>query len=118
MKYRNFYLIARLMGALAWILGILIFVYFLVSGITAEPVEGASALAVPLMIVMGVVSGFLTFIFFYAFSQFIYVIIDIERNTRQTLRAILEESEMEEDETEEREVEEGEIEEGETEESE
>ena len=108
MRYRNFYLIARITGVLAWFMGILIFVYFVVAGITAEPAEDASALAVPIMIVAGFVAGVLTFIFFYALSQFIYISIDIERNTRAAVRALLEEVETEEGEAEEGETEEGE----------
>ena len=101
-------------------MGILIPVYFLISALTAEPVEGASALAIPLLIVIGLVSGLIAFMFLYAFSQFIYVAIDIERNTRTTVRALLEaveeeEGEAEEEEAEEEEAEEGEAEEGETE---
>jgi hypothetical protein len=37
----------------------------------------------------------LSFVFLYALAQFIYVVIDIERNTRATLRALLEEVEVE-----------------------
>lgn len=113
MRYRNFHIIARIIGALSWILGIGTFIYFLVSGLTSEPVEAVAPIALPVVIVMGFVFGFLIFIFLYAFSQFIYVTIDIERNTRQTLRAIMEESEIEEGDTEEGDTEEGETEEGE-----
>ena len=106
MKYNNFRNIARIMGLMAWLMGLIIPVYFLITAITAEPVEGASALAVPVLIVLGLVAGFIAFIFLYALSQFIYVSIDIERNTRAIVRAILEEIEPEESETEEGEAEE------------
>ena len=103
MKYRNFYLIARIIGILAWIGSILIFALFLYAGFTAETELG---LTIPLMIMVGLVTALFTFILLYALSQFIYVTIDIERNTRQTLRALLEEVETEEDETEEDDTEE------------
>ena len=90
MKYKNFRTIARIIGVLAWVVGILTFILFLVTGITAG---GTGAL---LFIVIGIVTGFISFVFVYAFSQFIYVLLDIERNTRETLAALLEEVEPEE----------------------
>lgn len=83
-------MIARIIGALAWVVGILAFIIALVSGIIAGGVGAA------LGIVMGIISGFFSFAFLYAFSQFIYVLLDIERNTRETLAALLEEVETEE----------------------
>jgi len=118
MKYSNFYAIGRIFGALAWILGILTFITCLVSGVmlSALPEAAGSVMYIVLGIAGGIISGFLTFILLYAISQFIYVTIDIERNTRQTLRALLEEVEIEEADTEEAEGEEGEPEEGQPEE--
>ena len=106
MKYANFRAIGRIIGALAWVLGILTFVSCLVLGILLSATPEGSFTYVVLGIVGGIVSGFLSFVFLYALSQFIYVSIDIERNTRQTLRALLEEVETEEAETEEGETEE------------
>jgi len=96
MKYGNFRIIGRIIGALAWIVGILTFLLFLVMGIA---LGGVSYLL--LGIVGGIIWGVVSFLFLYAFSQFIYVIIDIERNTRQAVSALLEEVEAEEGETEE-----------------
>ena len=90
MKYRNFRTIARVFGILAWLVGIVVFVMGLVTGIAGD------GLNVVLGIIIGVVGGFLSFASLYAFSQFIYVLLDIERNTRATLRALLEEVEPEE----------------------
>jgi hypothetical protein len=78
-------MIARVFVVLAWLVGILVFILSLVTGIIG------GGIAVVLGIVMGVVGGFLSFVSLYAFAQFIYVIIDIERNTRATVRALLEE---------------------------
>lgn len=79
-------MIARVFVVLSWIVGILVFILSLVTGII-----GGGGLEVVLGIVIGVVGGFLTFASLYAFAQFIYVAIDIERNTRATVRALLEE---------------------------
>lgn len=84
-KYSTFRTLARVFVVLAWLIGILVFILSLVTGIIG------GGLAVVLGIVMGVVGGFLSFAFLYAFAQFIYVAIDIERNTRATVRALLEE---------------------------
>jgi hypothetical protein len=113
LRYQNFRIIARIIGGAAWLLGIFIFIYFLISAIE---VGGAVGLAVG--IGLGIALGAITFMLMYSFSQFIYVALDIERNTRAIVRAILEESEMEEEEEEEEELEEGETEEEETEEGE
>lgn len=91
MKYKNFRTIARTFGILAWVVGALVFGLGLVTGISGG---GATIF---LGMIVGVVGGFLSFVSLYAFSQFIYVSIDIERNTRATLRALLEEVEMEEE---------------------
>ena len=85
MRYNTFRMIARVFVVLAWLVGILVFILSLVTGIIG------GGIAVVLGIVMGVVGGFLSFVSLYAFAQFIYVIIDIERNTRATVRALLEE---------------------------
>ena len=89
MKYRNFRKIARLFEVLAWVLGLGIFVLGLLTGVTGG---GANILV---GILMGIVGGFLTFVFLYAFAQFIYVFLDIERNTRATVKALYEEVEKE-----------------------
>ena len=102
MKYKNFRTIARVFGILAWLVGIVVFVMGLVTGISG------GGLSVVLGIIIGVVGGFLSFASLYALSQFIYVLLDIERNTRRTVRALLEEVETEEGETEEVLAEEGE----------
>ena len=91
MRYNTFRMIARVFVVLAWLVGILVFILSLVTGIIG------GGIAVVLGIVMGVVGGFLSFVSLYAFAQFIYVIIDIERNTRATVRALLEEVAPEEE---------------------
>ncbi|GAG46510.1 unnamed protein product [marine sediment metagenome] len=100
MKYKNFRTVARVFVILAWLVGIGTFVMGLAGGFVGGGIN------IIVGIIIGVVGGFLSFIFIYAFSQFIYVLIDIERNTRRTLRALLEEVEMEEVEKEEVEKEE------------
>ncbi len=91
MKYRNFRTIARVFVILAWLVGIIVFILGLVTGITEGGVQ------VILYILFGAVGGFLSFAYLYAFAQFIYISIDIERNTRATLRALLEEVEEEQE---------------------
>ena len=91
MRYNTFRMIARVFVVLAWLVGILVFILSLVTGIIG------GGIAVVLGIVIGVVGGFLSFASLYAFAQFIYVIIDIERNTRATVRALLEEVAPEEE---------------------
>jgi len=90
MKYRNFRTIARVLEVLAWVGGVAVFALSLGGGFIA------GGLNVVIGIIMGAVGGFLMFTLLYAFAQFIYVIIDIEQNTRATLRALLEEVETEE----------------------
>ena len=95
MKYKNFRTVARVFEILAWVMGIAMFILGLASGF----IEGGANIILGILI--GVVGGFFSFVFLYAFAQFIYVFIDIERHTRRTLRALLEEVETEEVETEE-----------------
>jgi hypothetical protein len=90
MKYRNFRKIARVLEVLAWVMGLGIFVIGIASGL----VEGGNIL---FGIIVGVVGGFMAFVFTYAFAQFIYVLLDIERNTRATVKALYEEVEKEEE---------------------
>jgi len=90
-KYKNFRTVASVFGILAWLVGIVVFVMSLVTGIAG------GGFSVVLGIIIGVVGGFLSFASLYALSQFIYVLLDIERNTRATLRALLEEIEPEEE---------------------
>lgn len=99
MRYNNFRTIARVLVILAWLVGILVFILGFVGGIAG------GGLAVIIGIITGIVGGFLTFVSLYAFAQFIYVVLDIERNTRATVRALLEEVEPEEEVESEQEVE-------------
>ena len=87
MKYKNFRTIGRTFGVLAWVIGIVTFIACLVSGVFA------GAAGAVLGIVAGIILGFLSFAWLYAFSQFIYVIIDIEENTRRTRAAPKQEGE-------------------------
>lgn len=91
MKYKNFRMVARIMEVLAWITGLGIFAMSLISGIMAG---GATII---FGIFIGVIGGILSFIALYAFAQFIYVLLDIERNTRATVKALYEEVEREEE---------------------
>ena len=92
MKYKNFRKVARLVEVLAWVAGLGIFVMGLITGFTGE---GAGTIVVGL--IFGVVGGFVAFIFLYSMAQFIYVILDIERNTRATVKALYEEVQKEEE---------------------
>jgi len=85
-------MVARVVEVLAWVAGLGTFVLGLITGFTGE---GAQAIIVGL--IFGVVGGFMTFIALYAFAQFIYVILDIERNTRATVKALYEEVEKEDE---------------------
>jgi uncharacterized membrane protein len=91
MKYKNFRKVARIVEVLAWVAGLGTFVMGLLTGFSAE---GSSGIIVGLL--FGIVGGFVAFIFLYALAQFIYVILDIERNTRATVKALYEEVEKEE----------------------
>jgi len=93
MKYKNFRTMARVFEVLAWVLGLGIFVMGLLSGFLSEDGGGATII---LGLIFGIVGGFLSFMFLYAFAQFIYVLLDIERNTRATVKALYEEVEKEE----------------------
>ena len=103
MKYRNFRTVARILEIVAWLLGIIVFIGGLASGFI-----GGGGISVVVFIIAGIVGGFLSFAFLYAFSQFIYVLLDIERHTRRTVRLLLEEVEPEQVETEAGETEQGE----------
>lgn len=92
MKYRNFRKVARVIEVLAWVAGLGIFVLGLITGFTGE---GAAAIVTGLF--FGIFGGFFSFITLYALAQFIYVILDIERNTRATVKALYEEVEKEEE---------------------
>ena len=91
MKYKNFRKVARVVEVLAWVAGLGIFVLGLLTGFTGD---GAAAIVTGLF--FGIFGGFFTFITLYALAQFIYVILDIERNTRATVKALYEEVEKEE----------------------
>jgi len=67
--------------------GVIVFLFGIIGGF------GAGGIGIVVGIIFGIVGGFLAFASLYAFAQFIYVIIDIERNTRTTARALLEEVE-------------------------
>jgi hypothetical protein len=90
-KYKNFRTVARVFGILAWLAGIVVLLINLGIGFITGGVY------VVIYIIIGIVGGFFSFASLYAFSQFIYVLLDIERNTRATLRALLEEIEPEEE---------------------
>ena len=92
MKYKNFRMVARVVEVLAWVAGLGIFVLGLITGFT-----GAGAQAIIVGLLFGIVGGLMTFITLYALAQFIYVILDIERNTRATVKALYEEVEREEE---------------------
>ena len=92
MKYKNFRMVARLIEVMAWVAGLGILVLGLITGFTGE---GAAAIVTGL--IFGVIGGLVTFIMLYAMAQFIYVILDIERNTRATVKALYEEVEKEEE---------------------
>jgi len=88
MKYKNLRMVARVFEVLAWVMGLGIFVLGIASGL----VEGGNVLV---GIIAGIVGGFFSFVFIYAFAQLIYVFLDIERNTRATVKALYEEVEKE-----------------------
>ena len=90
MKYKNLRKVARVFEVLAWVIGLGTFVLGLASGM----VDGGNILV---GIIVGVVGGFLGFVFIYAFAQLIYVLLDIERNTRATVKALYEEAVQEEE---------------------
>jgi len=90
-KYRNFRKVARIIEILAWVAGLGIFVIGLMTGFT-----GGEAANIIIGLIFGIFGGFFTFVFLYALAQFIYVILDIERNTRATVKALYEEVEKEE----------------------
>ena len=92
-------MIARVFVVLAWLVGIITVIFSVYAGITT------GGIGIVLFLIMGIVGGFLSFASLYAFAQFIYVILDIERNTRTTARALLEEVEPEEEVESEQEVE-------------
>ena len=86
MRYNTFHMIAGVFVVLAWVMGIGTFLLCLGLGIW-----DGDASSVILLLFIGVVGGFFQFVSLYAFAQFIYIAIDIERNTRATVRALLEE---------------------------
>jgi hypothetical protein len=90
MKYKNLRMVARVFEVLAWVMGLGVFAL----GISSGLVEGGNIL---FGIIIGVVGGFLGFVFTYAFAQLIYVLLDIERNTRATVKALYEEAVQEEE---------------------
>ena len=92
MKYKNFRKVARIIEVLAWVAGLGTFVIGLITGFTGE-----DAGSIVIGLIFGVVGGFIAFIFLYSLAQFIYVILDIERNTRATVKALYEEVEKEEE---------------------
>jgi len=90
MKYKNLRMVARVFEVLAWVIGLGIFVLGIASGFA----DGANII---FGIIAGVVGGFFSFVFIYAFAQLIYVFLDIERNTRATVKALYEEAVQEEE---------------------
>ena len=93
MKYKNFRTIARIVGVLAWVAGLGTFALGLLTGFTGD----SDATTILVGLIFGVVGGFVAFIFLYALAQFIYVALDIERNTRATVKALYEEVEKEDE---------------------
>jgi len=91
MKYRRFRTLARVIEILAFVAGIGI----LLLGILSSMVGEGDSTTILFGIIVGVGGGIFTFIYLYAFAQFIYVILDIERNTRATVKALYEEVEKE-----------------------
>ena len=92
MKYKNFRTMARVIEVLAWVLGLGTFVMGLLTGFVGD--GGGAAIIMGLL--LGIIGGLLSFVFLYAIAQFIYVILDIERNTRATVKALYEEVEKDE----------------------
>ena len=92
MKYKNFRTMARVIEVLAWVLGLGTFVLGLLSGFLGD--GGGATIIMGLL--LGIIGGLLSFVFLYAIAQFIYVILDIERNTRATVKALYEEVEKDE----------------------
>ena len=82
MKYRNFRLIAQLFEALAWIVGAVAAVFAVVVAVAAS-----STLQSTVSIIGGLFFALVAFLSFYAISQLIYVVLDIEENTRETRKA-------------------------------
>ena len=93
MKYKNFRKMARVLEILAWVLGLATFGLGLLSGFTGD----IDAATIVLSLFLGVIGGFIAFVFLYCFAQFIYVALDVERNTRATVKALYEEVEKEEE---------------------
>jgi hypothetical protein len=103
LKYRNFRIIGQIIGALAWIVALGGFILGIYVGVVGVDTEGEVSIAVDAVSIifglgLGLVFGLFSFLFLYAFSQFIYAIIDIEQNTREMLSALFEEGETEESE--------------------
>ncbi len=90
MKYKNLRMVARAFEVLAWVLGLGTFAL----GISSGLVEDGNIL---FGILAGVIGGFFSFVFIYAFAQLIYVFLDIERYTRATVKALYEEAVQEEE---------------------
>jgi len=81
-KYQNLRLIARILVVLAWVVGALIAILAII-----QSVGGPAALSA-VRIIVGLVSAFVCFVLLYALSQFIFVALDIEENTRETREAV------------------------------
>jgi len=82
-EYRNFRLIARIFVALAWIVGAVATIFAVVVAVAAS-----SALQSTVSIIGGLFFAFVAFVALYAVSQFIYVVLDIEENTREIREAL------------------------------
>ena len=83
MRYQGFRLIACIFAALAWIVG----------GVTAilaivVAVASSSALQSAVSIIGGLFFAFVAFVALYAISRSIYVLLDIEENTREIREAL------------------------------
>jgi len=81
-KYRNFRLLARVFAVLAWIVG---------GGATLLAIlvafQASSGLLSILSIVIGLLFAFFAFAVLYTVSQLIYLVIDVEENTRELRRS-------------------------------
>ena len=82
MKYRSFRLIARIFAVLAWIVGGVATVLAVLVAAAAS-----SGLQSALSIIVGLVFAFFGFVVLYAISQLIYLVLDIEENTRELRQA-------------------------------
>jgi hypothetical protein len=82
-RHQGFRLIARIFVALAWIVGGVAAILAVVVAVAAS-----SALQSAVSIIGGLFFAFVAFITLYAISRFIYVLLEIEENTREIREAL------------------------------